>query len=123
MQINLSVFATGETILNNKLRYKAYETSSPNIAVAELTEDPPHDFPHAVSLYVPNPVPHIVKIFSTPDDSDGVKLTDILYDPTYSNVEVRLPLELSVNGSGEFDPAEGTQAIIRHCEDGIGILK
>jgi hypothetical protein len=111
MQINMTVWGTGSTLINNKLRYKAYEAAAPTAEVASLTEDPPHTFPHAVTINVPNPVVHIVKIFSTPDDSTGTLISEFIYDPTYTNVEVRIPLELAVGGSGEFDPITGTQSI------------
>lgn len=105
MQINFTVFATGVILAGNKLRYKAYEASTPSAEVVSLTENPPHTFPHAVTLNVPNPVVHIVKIFSTPDASAGTLISEFIYDPTYTNVEVRLPLQLIAGGPGEFDPA------------------
>lgn len=105
MQINFTVFATGVVLAMNKLRYKAYESDSPLAEVANVTEDPPHTFPHPVTLNVPNPVVHIVKIFSTPDESTGTLISEFIYDPTYTNVEVRLPLQLIAGGPNEFDPA------------------
>lgn len=103
----MTVWGTGSTLINNKLRYKAYQADSPTAEVASITENPPHTFPHAVTINVPNPVVHIVEIFTTPDDSVGSLISDFIYDPTYTNVEVRLPLELMVGGSGEFDPVDG----------------
>lgn len=111
MQINMTVWGTGPTVTNNKLRYLAFEASAPNAEVARITEDPPHSFPHPVTINVPNPVVHIVKIYTTPDESLGSLISEFIYDPTYTNVEVRMPLELMVGGSGEFDPADGAQAI------------
>jgi hypothetical protein len=110
MQINMTVWGTGSTLINNKLRYKVYQADSPTAEVASLTEDPPHTFPHAVTINVPNPVVHIVKIYTTPDESLGSLISEFIYDPTYTNVEVRMPLELSVGGPGEFDPADGAQS-------------
>jgi hypothetical protein len=112
MQINFTVWATGTALSSNKLRYIAYEAETPSAEVARITEDPPHTFPHAVTLNVPNPVVHIVKIFSTPDESAGTLITDFIYDPTYTNVEVRMPLQLIAGGGGEFDPDEDSNQIV-----------
>lgn len=112
MQINFTVFATGVILAGNKLRYIAYEASTPTAEVARITEDPPHTFPHAVTINVPNPVVHILKIFSTPDDSAGTLISEFIYDPTYTNVEVRFPLQLIAGGSGEFDPAADSNQIV-----------
>jgi len=112
MQINFTVWATGTLISSNKLRYIAYEAETPSAEVARITEDPPHSFPHAVTLNVPNPVVHIVKIFSTPDESAGTLISEFIYDPTYTNVDVRMPLQLIVGGSGEFDPEDGSSSVV-----------
>jgi hypothetical protein len=109
MQINFTVFATGVILSSNKLRYKAYEASAPTAEVASVTEDPPHTFPHAVTLNVPNPVVHIVKIYSTPDASSGTLISEFIYDPTFTNVEVRLPLQILVGGTGTYDPEADTK--------------
>lgn len=108
MQINFTVFATGTGLSSNKLRYIAYEAETPTAEVARITEDPPHTFPHPVTINVPNPVVHIVKIFSTPDESSGTLISEFIYDPTYTNVEVRMPYQVIVGGSGEFDPEPGS---------------
>lgn len=112
MQINFTVWATGTALTSNKLRYIAYEAETPTAEVARITEDPPHSFPHPVTMNVPNPVVHIVKIFSTPDDSAGTLISEFIYDPTYTNVEVRMPLQLIAGGAGEFDPDADSNEII-----------
>lgn len=108
MQINLTIFATGATIVNNNLRYKASQTDSPGAIIAIVDEAPPHSFPHSLTITVPNPVPHIVQIFSSPDSSDGLLVASFMYDPSYKNIEIRIPLELAVGGSGPYDPIDGT---------------
>lgn len=111
MQINFTIFATGAVIAANKLRYKAFEASAATVPVTILTEDPPHTFPHAVTLNVQNPVPHLVAIYSTPDSSDGTLLSNFLYDPTWTNVDIRTPWEIRVGGGGALDPAPGATEI------------
>lgn len=112
MQINFTVFATGVILAGNKLRYIAYEEPAITAEVARITEDPPHVFPHAVTINVPNPVVHLVKIYSTPDDSAGTLISEFIYDPTFTNVEVRLPLQLIAGGPNEFDPVAGSNQIL-----------
>jgi hypothetical protein len=122
MQINFTVFATGVILAGNKLRYIAYEASTPTAEVARITEDPPHTFPHAVTVNVPNPVVHILKIYSTPDASTGTLISEFIYDPTYTNVQVRLPLQLVAGGPGEFDPvADSNQIVIPDLVDWAGL--
>lgn len=98
----------GALITSQKLRYTAAQEDSVNAVVTSLTQDPPHAFPVDVTLNVPNPVPHRLRIYSTPDESVGTLVAEFTYDPTYTNVKVRLPLQLEVGGIGEFDPADGS---------------
>lgn len=111
MQINLTCIGSGTLITTQKLRFKAAQEDSLSAIVASLTMDPPHTFPMNVTLNVPNPVPHRVFIYSTPDETDGTLVASFTYDPTYVNVKVRMPLELRVGGLGPYDPAEGTDEI------------
>lgn len=110
MQINMSVFGSGLLIETQKLRYTAAEEQTPEAIVTTLTQDPPHVFPVNVTLNVPNPVPHRVNIYSTPDASVGTLVASFVYNPTWTNVEVRLPLEFAVGGMGPYDPADGDTA-------------
>lgn len=111
MQINFTCIGGGPLITSQKLRFTAAEESSPNAIVTSLVYDPPHAFPLNVTLNVPNPVPHRVNIISTPDGISGTLVASFVYDPTYTNVEVRLPEELLPGGSGLYDPALGTNII------------
>lgn len=94
-------------ITTQKLRYIAAQEDSVGAIVASLTQDPPHSFPVDVSMFVPNPVPHRVWIYSTPDASPGTLVAEFTYDPTYTNVKVRARLQLTVGGMGAFDPQDG----------------
>lgn len=107
MQINFTVIGGGALITTQKLRFTAAQEDSINAIVASLTMDPPHAFPMDVTLNVPNPVPHRVRIYSTPDATPGTLVAEFTYDPTYTNVRIRAKLELLVGGSGPFDPADG----------------
>lgn len=118
MQINLTVFGTGTSLANNILRFIAYQTDSPTVPVETVNYPPPQVFPKSVTLTVPNPVPHFVKIFSTPDASPGTLLADFLYDPSYTSVEIRYAEQIVVGGIGPYDPAVGATQI--NIPDAVG---
>lgn len=111
MQINLTVFATGTTIINNILRITAAEESTPNAIVATQEYAPPQVFPRNVTLDVPNPVVHRVRIYSSPDASPGTLLSEFIYDPTYQNIEIKLPVEIEVGAGGAYDPGANSNSI------------
>jgi hypothetical protein len=109
MQINFTIWATGPDIVTNKLRYIAREQTPPGFpVVVSMDENPKHTFPHNVTLNVPNPIPHIVSIYSTPDSSQGILVAEFLYDPTYSQADIRPTDVIIVGGSGPYDPAVGS---------------
>lgn len=118
MQINLTVFSSSTTVINNNLRFIAYEAATPAVPVANVTYAPPQSFPKSVTLTVPNPVPHLVKIYTSPDTSIGTLLSDFLYDPTYQDVQIR-PYDEIIIGSGVgYDPGAGATQII--IPDAVG---
>lgn len=112
MQINFTIWATGTDISTNKLRYIAREQTPPGFpVVTSIDENPPHTFPHNITLNVPNPIPHIVSIYSTPDSSQGILVAEFLYDPTYSQADIRPTDTIIVGGTGPYDPAVGSNSI------------
>ncbi len=119
MQINLTVYGTGLSLINNNLRFIAYQTDTPTVpAEPATTFAPPQTFPRSVTLTVPNPVPHFVKIFSSPDASPGTLLADFLYDPSYASVEIRHAEQIVVGGIGPYDPVVGATQI--NIPDAVG---
>lgn len=115
MQINFTCIGGGPLITTQKLRFTAAEEESPLAIVTSVINDPPHNFPLNVSLNVPNPVAHRVNIYSTPDGISGTLVASFVYDPTYTNVQVRLRMELNPGGGvvdGVPYPAfDGTNSI------------
>jgi hypothetical protein len=111
MDIKFTVDGTGPDLVNNYLIYRAAESSAPAAIVAQPPAlAPPQAFPLTLFLNVPNPVPHIVEVYMS---TDGVSLDQLLssflYEPFFRNVIIRLPVLLSVGGSGPHDPPEGSQ--------------
>lgn len=111
MQINLTVFSSSTTVVNNNLRFIAYEAATPAVPVANVTYAPPQAFPKSVTITVPNPVPHLVKIYSSPDASIGILLSDFLYDPTYQDVQIRPYDEIIIGSGSDYDPGPGATQI------------
>lgn len=108
MEIDLSIFASGDDIVNNYIVARAAETSAPTAFILQEVYPPVQVFPMNILLSNARPVPHIVEIWSS---SDGVALDtllhDFLYDPSYKNVILRAPVELQVNRGGPYDPNSG----------------
>lgn len=111
MQINLTLFATGATVIANNLRVTAAQESTPSAVVDTYTSPPPQSFPLNVTLDVPNPVVHRVRVYSSPDASPGTLLAEFIYDPTYQNLEIKLPQEIQVGSGGPYDPGDGSNSI------------
>ncbi len=118
MQINFTIYATGATIINNILRFIAYQADTPTVPVQTQESPPTQVFPQAVTMNVPNPVPHLVSIYSTPDASVGTLMSNFLYDPTYTSVEIRYAEQIVVGGIGPYDPAIGSTQI--NIPDAVG---
>lgn len=90
------------------IRIKAFETTTPAVAVATEDYVAPVDNPLAFTLTVPNPVPHIVKIYDSPGEADGTLLADFLYDPSYSTIDVKAD-KVYIVGSPDAPEAGATQ--------------
>ncbi|KAI0243872.1 hypothetical protein L0F63_006391 [Massospora cicadina] len=89
------------------------EALVPTAIVQQTVSPPVHTFPLAITQFVQNPVPHIVRIYVSPDGVTlGELLNEWMYDPTWTNVIIRLPLELNVDGSNPSDPPEGSDTIL-----------
>lgn len=112
MVIKYTVFGSGGTLVANNLRHQAAEVATPAAIVKELIEPGPQTYPHNVVLDVPRPVPHFVSIYSTPDTSIGVLVAGpFTYDPTYTNVAFRMPLEIKVGSGDDFDPGANANSL------------
>lgn len=108
MDIKFTVFATGPTIIGNYLIYRAAETTALGTIVASAVDPPPQTFPRNVFLAGVRPVPHLVQVYSSVDGvSLDTLLSDFLYDPSFSNVEIRPTLFLVTNRGLPYDPVDG----------------
>lgn len=108
MDIKFTVFASGATIINNYLIYRAAETTSPGTIVANVVDPPPQTFPRPVFIAGVNPVPHIIQIYSSVDGLGlDLLLSEFMYDPSFTSVEVRPNIYLTTGGGGPYDPEEG----------------
>lgn len=93
MPINFTMYGSGASIMANGLRVEFSEAESPAAIVAQQWFAPPHTFPQAVTQIVDNPVIHLVRIYSAPDEPTlGVLVSDFMYKPNYSTIEVRVRL-------------------------------
>lgn len=108
----MTVWSSTASIINNNLRFTFAESQAPQTIVQNTVIPGPHSFPKAVSFGGFNPVAHIVRIYTTPDASLGTLLSEFLYNPTWSNVEVRLPVEIPVDTGAPYSPAEGSTTLI-----------
>ncbi|WP_346320764.1 hypothetical protein [Chitinophaga sp. YIM B06452] len=108
MDINFTIFATGEEIEDNYLIYQAAETTALGTVVAQRVDPPTQTFPKPVFIAGLNPVVHQVSIFSSTDGVTlGALLTRFNYNPAWKVVHVRPRLQLTVGGPGPHDPAAG----------------
>ncbi len=112
MQINLTFIGTGPVIeAQNILIHAAQTNSALAIVGTPILLNPPHDFPINVTYTVPNPVPHWVTIYTTPNTAPGQIVSRFMVDPSVKEVKIRMPLQLTIGGDGPYDPAEGTNVI------------
>lgn len=105
------------------VRVIAYKASDPGTEVTRVEFEPPHINPRDVSLYVPSPVVHIVRIYETPDsESVGVLKAEYVATPSFDGPIVIPPMMIKVGGgrdgtesggNGAVDPEDGA--------DGVGI--
>lgn len=87
MQINGTLYMS--VAPEGNIRIKAFETTSLGAPVTTEDYDAPVANPLNFSLAVTNDIPHLVKIYDSPGDSDGTLLADFTYDPKFSSVEIR----------------------------------
>ncbi len=112
MQINITFIGTGDQVEDNNILIQAAQTNAELAIVGTpILLNPPHSFPINVTYDVPNPVPHWVTIYSTPDSNPGSIVSRFMVDPSVKNVRVRMPLQITIGGDGPYDPVEGTKII------------
>jgi hypothetical protein len=87
-----------------------------NNVLTEVTRvdfPPPHINPRDISIYVPTPQVHLVRVYETPDTpSVGVLTIEYIATPSYSVPRITPPLEIIVGGGREErDPIIGSNGV------------
>lgn len=110
MNINFSYKA--DPVPTDIVRVIAYKASDPNTEVTRVEFDPPHTNPRDVSLFVPSPVVHIVRIYQTPDSiSTGVLKAEYVATPSFDGPIVIPPMMIKVGGGRDGSESGGNGAV------------
>ncbi len=95
MNINLTL--SPATSIANKILVIIYKASAPNVVFDFRQIDPPHTAPVPVTFTDVPPVVFIVNTYeSTGYPAIGSLLHSFIYDPTFSQVNIRLPLYIQM---------------------------
>src|ERR1044072_8630323 len=110
MNINFSYKA--DPTPTNIVRVIAYKASDPGTEVARVEFGPPHTNPRDVSLYVPSPVVHFVKIYQAPDsESVGVEKAFYTATPSFDGPIIIPPMMIKVGGGRDGTESGGNGAV------------
>ncbi len=119
MNINLSL--SPATSIANKILVVIYKSSASLVPFDHREIDPPHDTPTEVTFEDVPPVVFIVNTYeSTGYPVLGALLHSFIYDPTFSGVEIRLPLFIEMAapyvGTNDYTNATLTGWVISNIE-------
>lgn len=110
MDINLSLSAA-PGIISNKLVVAIYEASSPTVVVDYQVFNAPHTSARNITFTGANPTVYIVKTWENSASAPGGTIRhQFIYDPSFSNAEIRFDEFLIVGETSGFEAGGNSYA-------------